>query len=288
MIQIISARFFLAGLCAVGAANSAWGQTPPAAPTYLQLERTVKPTEALNATTIAIPPALAPALASGSMEIREQINYNGTMLAEAMFVVTTGSTSPTVLTTLPQQSLITTTQIVVDRVYVAATPLATMMFVGTVVSNQPASPFGNLTGVPASLSFAYSGDKTAKFTSIVTTSAGIVTSYSSAGVGVLNFPPVPPPVIPAIGPQIVITPANQTAFMKFQTLDASATTDPNGLPMSFVWRSVNKSVAFANPNNAVVSVQLTEGAGDYIFEVTVTNTAGNSAKATTTISYVGH
>ncbi len=287
MFQVFSPRSLIVGLCALTSMNYASGQSTVPAPTNLQLERTVKLTEAFNATTTTVPPSLATALASGAMEIREQINYNGTMLAEAMFAVTPGSPSPTVLNTLPAQSLITTTQIAVDRVYVATLPSAAMLFTGTIVSNQPASPFGNLTGAPASLSFAYAGDKSAKFTGIVTTAAGIVTSYSATGVGNINYPPVTPPVGPGTGPQIVITPPTQTAFMKFLTLDASATKDAQNLPMTFVWRSVNKSVAIAYPNNAVVSVQLTEGAGDYIFEVTVTDTAGNIAKATTTISYVG-
>jgi len=269
--------------------NAALGQTVTTAPNTLQIERTVKVMDAFNANKTVIPAAFAVAVNSGALEIREQMNYNGTMLAVAMFIATPGSVSPTVLGTLMPQNLLSVTQIAVDKVYVTAGPAATMLFTGKTVSNQPVSVYGDLTGSLASLSFGYSGDKTAQFTNIVSVAAGMVASYSATGVGNINFPPpVTPPSGTGTGPQIVITPAYQMASIKFLTLDASATTDAQGLPMTFVWRAVNKSVAIANPNNAVVSIQLSEGAGDYVFEVTVTDTAGVIAKATTTISYVGH
>ena len=245
--------------------------------------------EAFSSATVTWPQALTAAIASGSMEIREQLNYNGANLSLALFAVTPGAASPTVLTSLPLQSLITTTQIMVDRTYASSTPSQSVLVAGTVVSSQPKSPYGDLTGAPASLSFSYVIGKPAKYTSIVSTIAGIVTSYSASATGTLTFPPPPvPPPGAGTGPQIVITPPNQMASIKFLTLDASATTDAQKLSMTFSWRCINKSVAISGQNSAVANVQLSEGAGDYIFELTVTDTAGVVAKATTIISYVGH
>ncbi len=65
-------------------------------------------------------------------------------------------------------------------------------------------------------------------------------------------------------------------------LDASGSTDPQGLPLTYKWEQVgqvnnNSAAAILSSTSPVTRVQLGGQFGDYIFRVTVTNSKGKSA-----------
>ena len=74
------------------------------------------------------------------------------------------------------------------------------------------------------------------------------------------------------------------------TLDASQSTDPSGMALMYQWSVVGGgNVSLLHGNSAVATAQLGDnGPNVYTFKVTVTNNSGQSASATTTITYVGH
>jgi hypothetical protein len=63
-------------------------------------------------------------------------------------------------------------------------------------------------------------------------------------------------------------------------------TDPDGLPLTYSWRSLNTMAAISGSTSATPIVQLGQLYGDYPFEVTVTNSNGASAKAIITVRLV--
>jgi hypothetical protein len=87
-------------------------------------------------------------------------------------------------------------------------------------------------------------------------------------------------------PSVHIETAETTTTQRQVRLTAVAT-NAGGGPLTYQWHVVTKSAGKIHGNTAVADFQLAEGAGAYVFEVTVTNAAGLSATASITINFVG-
>jgi hypothetical protein len=70
------------------------------------------------------------------------------------------------------------------------------------------------------------------------------------------------------------------------TLDGSRSTDPNGKPLTYRWRALERTAVILDPTSAVTRVQLGEQFGPYTFELTVTNSDGVSATSRVVINFV--
>jgi hypothetical protein len=156
------------------------------------------------------------------------------------------------------------------------------MLIGTMASNSPVSPYGNLTGAAASLAIGYTADTPAKITNVVLTIAGSAVEYSGAGQGTLTFvqPATAPPTSTA--PQIVVN-SPTSVFQKIADLDASLTTSAN-LPLAFLWEPVTGNSDIAHATSAKALAYLNGGFGAYTFKLTVTDAKGNIATQTVTIN----
>jgi hypothetical protein len=100
--------------------------------------------------------------------------------------------------------------------------------------------------------------------------------------------PVPPPGGKGTGPTVVIAggPVIETNVRQVQ-LDASGSTSPAGnLPLTFLWVSRNTQAAVLNPTSATPIVQLNQLIGDYYFDLTVTDSKGNSSTGTIIVRLV--
>jgi hypothetical protein len=83
------------------------------------------------------------------------------------------------------------------------------------------------------------------------------------------------------GPQIIFATGNLfVTSTRVFNLDASESFSPAGNnPLTFVWTAINNPATITNPTSATPSVvlPLANGPGDYLFQVVVTDSKGNSA-----------
>jgi len=64
--------------------------------------------------------------------------------------------------------------------------------------------------------------------------------------------------------------------------------DPDGDTITYSWKSTGRSAVLLMPNTATPSAQFLGGMGEYVFELTVTDSKGLSDTAKATVSYVGN
>jgi hypothetical protein len=98
-------------------------------------------------------------------------------------------------------------------------------------------------------------------------------------------------VLPGLGldaaPSVVIAPVPADVVATSIRLDASGSTDPNGLPLSFVWSNPTHNAGIIGGNTATPTVQFGGGRGQYSFSVIVSNSQGASASKTVSVNYYG-
>jgi hypothetical protein len=93
----------------------------------------------------------------------------------------------------------------------------------------------------------------------------------------------PPP-----GPTIVITGglAQETQYRDF-IIDASGSfSSTNPGPLTYLWTSHDSEAAILNPTSSTPRVQITNFLGTYLFDLTVTDSKGNSTTVTVSIKLV--
>jgi hypothetical protein len=240
------------------------------------VERTL-PLSAFNSTfTPTFPPNVLSGVQSNALEIREGINWSSpnSLLTLNLFTVQPGAALPTPTGGIPSGSLFSTMTIKVDAIYTSSGPRPGVMFVGTVATNTPVHPFGDLTGSPAAVSIGYTSDTPAKINNVGLVVSGMVMEVAGTAGGTVSFisSPVTPPGSGA-GPAIVIAPVGLTTI-RVVNLDASATTSPN-MPLTFQWSVVAGAADVAGPTAANATGYILGGAGTYTFRVTVTDSKGN-------------
>jgi hypothetical protein len=264
--------------------------------TAFNIERTIALNNVLTTITPNLPANVLAALAGGALEIRETLVYNtqANSLTSTVFAVPTGSPIPTPPAALANlgTALVAVVTMTVDKVYVNTTPFMSVMFVGK-DTQSTATPYGNYLGAASSISAGFTSDTPPKVTTVIETVAGAIVLYSPSAT-VNTFTIVTPPSGGGGGggttaPTVVITPANQSVTQKQVSLDASQSTDPNGLALTFQWSVVGSgNVSLLHGTSAVATAELNDnGPNTYTFKVTVTNSAGQSASATTIVSFVG-
>jgi hypothetical protein len=109
-----------------------------------------------------------------------------------------------------------------------------------------------------------------------------------AGVGFSAGPeelPIQNLPLPPRAPTVTVSPLSQTTIYKQIRLVANAT-DPNGSALTYSWTNTGPFASIIHADSSTPDVQFDGGFGVYTFMVTVTNSAGLSASATTTITYL--
>lgn len=260
----------------------------------LSIERVVSLSNIFTTLSPTIPASTLAGFTSGALELRERIIYDpqGPTVTSTLFAVAAGSPIPTPIST--DITAATVAVIVTNVASITATgkPLPSVQITGTV--SQGATPYGSVTGALYTLSLGYSFDTPPVVSDVVEVAAGAVGIYSPAASGTITV------TQPSSGgggggggttnnPTIVLNPATQQTTVKQIRLDASGSTDPMGLALTFAWIAVgNPYASILDPSSATPDVQFVGGYGLYTFKVTVTDSAGNSSTANATVMYLGH
>jgi hypothetical protein len=260
----------------------------PAVSTFT-VERTVPLNNLLSTAQPNLTPDLLAGLQGNALEIRESLVWNPTQMTitQRMFLVAPGSPTPTPTGVTPP--LMGTYIMRVDRVYTSTSPVASVMFTGTVESTNIAGPFGTVTGAPAAVAVRYTNATPPVISNIVALVAGTITSFSGGGAGnilVPSNPPVPGPGPgpgPGGGPTAVLAATDITTDQVEVELDASQST---GTGLTYSWRFLQKTGVITPPNGSRVRLQFGEGAGTYVIEVTVRDSAGRTSTAQMTVRNV--
>jgi hypothetical protein len=247
-----------------------------------------------NPAPTGVPANILQALQAGALEIRHSLTYSApnSRMSVRTFLVQPGAPNPT---PAAGQSMLTESyEVNVENVFWGAQTVAppgtnaTSIVITGRIGSSSTSILGNLVN---KLFVHSAGYDTGRFTNLTTVISGTSTIYAAQGTGTLsaggtsgggpgtggNRPPV-----------VVVTAGNNatTAQVEIQ-LDASGSSDPEGAPLSFSWRSIGKTAAVINRNSAKPSVQFAEGFGEYVFEVTATDDQGISATGQVRVLYVG-
>ncbi len=150
-------------------------------------------------------------------------------------------------------------------------------------------------GEPVTLSFTTQNARIVTFNGLGTSSPIVVrptatTTYTLIAYGANDLTTQCQATVTVNTPSIVRPnpdpgPNVETIYRQL-TLSGAASTDPEGLALTYRWRTLNQTAAVLDPNSAVTRVQLGEQFGTYVFELTVTNTKGVSASKTVTVNFV--
>jgi hypothetical protein len=250
-------------------------------------EGTIPVGSALAITPPRIPAALLAEVVSGRLQVRQRVAYPSTddQLSVELFVVPPGTAIPAVS---PPGTVLSRVMIRVVNVVSSTTPEPNYTFAGTVASVSDTTLFGDLAGRTAAVLISIPENSTTTITGLQVAVAGAVTTFSVGGAGSAQVT-TPPPGGPNQAPiALIATVPNASGVLARQIqLDASGSTDPEGRPLTFSWRSLGKSAAISGSNTAMPTVTFNEGFGEYVFEVTVTDPGGLSTRMQTRVTYIG-
>jgi hypothetical protein len=113
-------------------------------------------------------------LLTGALELRESFHFNpvNQVLSINAFTVPAGAPIPTPFSANLTAATFSIASMSVDKSYSSLSPRPNLMLTGSVATNSPVSPYGNLAGVPAALAIGYTADTPAKITNVVLLLAG--------------------------------------------------------------------------------------------------------------------
>jgi hypothetical protein len=263
------------------------------------VERVLALNDVLTTFTPNLPANIVASITGGAQEVREKLVYDPKLntLTSTVFLAAPASPNPTPTGIDLSAQTIARYRMSVDKVYTSCSPVPNVMFVGTLnlSAGGPNDQTGvynvSLTGAPAVVSIGYTTNDPPKINNIVELFSGVVVSFSAAANGTVTFPPSPVTPPGTTGPNIVLNitvPATGRiqVFTQFYHLDASRTTDPDGLPITFNWM-VNPPVSITPSSTAsAIDIQF-PSLGDYTVTLTATNSAGKSNMVTIPLQVLG-
>ena len=150
------------------------------------------------------------------------------------------------------------------------------------VANGTTVSITTLNGVPLSGSRSVTPAATTTYTLTATNAQGTVTAQATVTVTTAAQQGAKPVVVFASGNSIL-------TYTRYATLDASASYSAAGNnPLRFKWTARNNQAMIGSPASPTTTVQLPPAAvlGNYIFDVTVTDSKGNSTTAPITVEFM--
>jgi len=195
VVSLVLVLALLASSVAANAQVAVTGQTVKA----MSIERVIQLANIHYTVALSASPSVLAALAAGALEIREILTFNpnaaGGAVTSVIFLVPTGTPFPTpasvnTLDPPPVGTNVETFILVPDKTYVTKNSVT---FSGTILVSTP-TPFGDYTGLPATIAFGLTNDTPPKITNVVDLVSGVAVAWSASGTGsvTLSTLPVPP------------------------------------------------------------------------------------------------
>lgn len=303
ILTLASTMAFSAALAWAQAGGAGTGSTGPGtASSGLQtfsLESRVALSNIQTTLTPQIPANVAQAIQGGALEFRHLITWvpaaatapgtNPTLRVDA-FLVQPGSPASTPLAM--RTNALFSYNVAVDNIYLSTVPTRNIVFVGRVTSHTDPSPFGNLVGTAAAISATYdtSASITA-FSNVTVLLGGVGALFSQSGSGTISFQTTGGGTgtgtgggTGADGP-VANAGANFSTTLPEVQLNGGMST---GTGLTYSWRLLPpRTAGLVGADTATPRVQFGEGYGDYVYELTVTDSTGRKSTATVTILYIG-
>ena len=230
-----------------------------------------------------IPSNVAGAITSGALEVRQVVTWAppGSNISIRHLLVQPQAPNPT-----PEGSQVATLDSYNVSVREVTSTADSLTFIGSLSQVLGQSPFGLSPGSPVFYSFGYATSGTATtFRNVTLVIPGKLTTFVATAMGNLGFTGTGPGPTPG-GLQANAGPDFTTGQSEIM-LDAVLSTIPPGATVTYRWRSVSGAGNVLDPNSAQTRVQLAGNAGDYVFELTVTDSAGNSSTDQVRVTFTG-
>jgi len=215
----------------------------------------------------------------------------GTVQSQSSQSVTPATTTTYTLTaTNATGSTTATATITVNPAPAAQVPTISACVASPATSPAPGTPvrigYTTTNGTAVTISPAVSG---AGLQGPVTVSPTATTTYTITVTGANNQSAtcsVPVTVTPANPPVAIITgPSSVETINRQLTLDGSASTNPAGGALTYLWTPLSTGAAVLDQGQPMTRVQLGGAYGDYIFRLTVRNAQGLEGTTTVTVSF---
>ncbi len=282
----------VAAVVATSVFGPAWAQSTQKEIEEYSVERVVPLSFLLAPAPLPFPDDVLKALQAGKLEIRVRNRYTSSdsIMTSHAYLVPAGTPLP-LPEPMPAGSPATISLFTkkVDSILFSDKPVPGVTLIGRVIA-VPVRPAGlDILGSVHITTFGYTEGSPATFTMYGGAFLGSGAEYSPKATGTLKFkgpPPPPPPPGENRAPVAVITPATQTVLARQIQLDGTKSSDPDGDPITYSWKSTGRTAAVFQANTATPQVQFHGGVGDYTFELTVTDSKGLTGKATTTVMYM--
>ena len=235
----------------------------------LRLEMTA---DASRLNLSSLPQDLRESIASGDIELREQVLYDAPakQLSVRAFTVPAGSPSPTSL------KIIGNNEIEGFRVDVrdVATDQLSVRFQGTVAPGWHSPVYGLTAGDPFRLTALM------KQVRMEMLAGSQSLSHDASGTVAMESTPNRAPVAEA-GPDTIQSVSTEVA------LDASKSFDPDGEELDYKWHVIRGAAALRGCETPTPVLQLVQGSGSYEVRLTVTDLRGATSYDWIRIDYVG-
>jgi len=268
--------------------------------TALTMERVLTLSSAQSSLTSNLPASVLASIASGTLEIHEQTNFNpqANTLTSTFFLEPAGTKPPVNIGTVPGSSILAIVAMTPDKIYVTS---KAVQFVGLISqSNTPLFGTASYQGVPATVSFGYTTDTPPKIHDVIETVAGVAVAYTASATGTFTITQPTTPGGPGTGGTgvtiVLVGPGGSSTTNSFATtvnlvnLDASGSTSTNAGALTYAWTipmgQPSAVISYPGGNTAKPFVQLVSGKQTYTINLTVTDATGVTATATITIQYI--